>query len=209
MQTPVKSRERAAEISSPCNASDTRLRLHPLSTALQSATQLVPHVQTAKAWKQPHNLRLGKQRVHAPSGATTTHHLPKHQDGRAEIKTPHVPTPSALHKYWILFDTMLSRSVLVVIAALSTFGVNLVDAAECTDAEWQTSQSIWSWAATTSACAQYAAGDNFVSAPCSATSCVGVMEQVGEQLPDCTASGVNNKVEVLNATTVCNNNALI
>eukprot|EP00644_Phytophthora_capsici_P007383 jgi/Phyca11/506685/fgenesh2_kg.PHYCAscaffold_21_\ len=30
------------------------------------------------------------------------------------------------------------------------------------------------------------------------------MEQVGEQLPDCTVSGVNNKIEVQNAMTVCN-----
>ncbi|KAL4150403.1 hypothetical protein PRNP1_009805 [Phytophthora ramorum] len=87
--------------------------------------------------------------------------------------------------------------------------VDFANAAECTDAEWQTSQSIWSWAATTSACAQYAIGDSFVSAPCTAISCVAVMEQVGEQLPDCSVSGVNNKIEVQNAMTVCNGADLI
>ncbi|EGZ11522.1 hypothetical protein PHYSODRAFT_517459 [Phytophthora sojae] len=35
------------------------------------------------------------------------------------------------------------------------------------------------------------------------------MEQVGEQLPDCSVSGVNNKVEVQNAMTVCNGEDLI
>ncbi|KAL3657224.1 hypothetical protein V7S43_017884 [Phytophthora oleae] len=90
------------------------------------------------------------------------------------------------------------RSILL---ALALSQVNVVDAAECTDAEWQTSQSIWSWAATTSACAQYAVGTSFVSAPCSALPCVAVMEQVGEELPDCTVSGVNNKIEVQNAMT--------
>ncbi|KAK1946885.1 hypothetical protein P3T76_002437 [Phytophthora citrophthora] len=95
------------------------------------------------------------------------------------------------------------RSISLALA-LSLLQVNLVNAAECTDAEWQSSQSIWSWAATTSACAQYAVGTSFVSAPCSAKSCVSVMEQVGEQLPDCTVSGVNNKIEVQNAMTVCN-----
>jgi hypothetical protein len=101
------------------------------------------------------------------------------------------------------------RLALLALAASVTLQADPVRAAECTDAEWQSSQSIWSWAATTSACAQYAIGDSFVSAPCSATSCVSVMEQVGEQLPDCTVSGVNNKIEVQNAMTVCNNEDII
>ncbi|KAG7376621.1 hypothetical protein PHYPSEUDO_013034 [Phytophthora pseudosyringae] len=95
------------------------------------------------------------------------------------------------------------------IAFSSTLQVDVADAAECTDSEWQTSQSIWSWAATTAACAQYAIGGIYVSAPCTARSCVAVMEQVGEQLPDCTASGVNNKIEVQNAMTVCNGEDLV
>ncbi|KAG3106313.1 hypothetical protein PI125_g13223 [Phytophthora idaei] len=107
--------------------------------------------------------------------------------------------------------TMLSlhKSILLALAVSSTWQDNPVDAAECTDAEWQSSQSIWSWAATTTACAQYAVGDNFVTAPCTARSCVAVMEQVGEQLPDCTVSGVNNKIEVQNAMTACNGEDLI
>lgn len=96
------------------------------------------------------------------------------------------------------------RLVLVALATFTTFQAAITNAAECTDAEVQTSQNIWGWAATTSACAQYAVGDSFVSAPCTALSCVAVMEQVGEQLPDCTVSGVNNKIEVQNAMTVCN-----
>ncbi|KAG6960869.1 hypothetical protein JG688_00009364 [Phytophthora aleatoria] len=40
-------------------------------------------------------------------------------------------------------------------------------------------------------------------------SCVAVMEQVGEQLPDCTVSGVNNKIEVQNAMTAYNREDLI
>lgn len=99
---------------------------------------------------------------------------------------------------------MLFTRRLVALAALTAIQVAITDAAECTDAEVQTSQSIWGWAATTSACAQYAVGESFVSAPCTALSCVAVMEQVGEQLPDCTVSGVNNKIEVQNAMTVCN-----
>ncbi|POM73958.1 Elicitin-like protein [Phytophthora palmivora] len=101
----------------------------------------------------------------------------------------------------------ISQSILLAFAVFSTLKV--ANGAECTDAEWQSSQGIWKWAATTSACAQYAIGDNYVSAPCTATSCVAVMEKVGEQLPDCTVSGVNNKVEVQNAMTVCNGEDLI
>ncbi|KAF4046002.1 hypothetical protein GN244_ATG01561 [Phytophthora infestans] len=103
----------------------------------------------------------------------------------------------------------LRHCILLALAVSLTLQRNLVHGAECTDAEWQSSQSIWSWAATTSACARFAVGDSFVSAPCSATSCVSVMEQVGEQLPDCTVSGVNNKIEVQNAMTACNGEDLI
>ncbi|ETP44080.1 hypothetical protein F442_09294 [Phytophthora nicotianae P10297] len=103
----------------------------------------------------------------------------------------------------------LYRTILLAVAVSSTRLDNLVNAAECTEAEWQTSLGIWKGAATTSACAQYAVGDTFVSVPCTARSCVAVMEQVGEQLPDCTVSGVNNKIEVQNAMTACNGNDLI
>ncbi|CAI5742653.1 unnamed protein product [Peronospora destructor] len=104
---------------------------------------------------------------------------------------------------------LLCRSACFVFTVSSVLSVNLIYAAECTDAEWANIESIWRWAAKTSDCAQYAVGDSYVSAPCTATSCVGVMEKVGEELPDCTVSGVNNKIEVQNAMTACNNNDLI
>ncbi|RLN72161.1 hypothetical protein BBJ28_00005980 [Nothophytophthora sp. Chile5] len=91
----------------------------------------------------------------------------------------------------------------VTVVAISPGGSN---AAECTDSEAAYADEVWLTAATTSACSQYATQTNpvYVSAPCTATSCISVMEQVAEDLPDCTYSGINNKIEVENALTVCN-----
>ncbi|KAG7384170.1 hypothetical protein PHYBOEH_009627 [Phytophthora boehmeriae] len=97
-----------------------------------------------------------------------------------------------------------SRSLIAALALSSIVLVDVANAAECTDAELQASLDIWAQAAATSACSPYAIGDSMVSAPCSATDCVSVMEQVGEDLPDCTTSGVNNKIDVQNAMTACN-----
>ncbi|RLN72164.1 hypothetical protein BBJ28_00005979 [Nothophytophthora sp. Chile5] len=97
-----------------------------------------------------------------------------------------------------------SGTVLLTFAAFVALSTGGSDAAQCTDADVQTSQNVWTWATTTSACAQYAIGNDYVSAPCTAVNCVAVMEQVGEKLPDCTVGGVNNKIEVQNAMTACN-----
>ncbi|RLN66955.1 hypothetical protein BBJ28_00007177 [Nothophytophthora sp. Chile5] len=98
------------------------------------------------------------------------------------------------------------RSVLLAVVIFGALSSGRSNAAECTDSEAAYADQVWQTAATTSACSQYATQTNpvYVSAPCTATSCVAVMEQVAADLPDCTYSGVNNKIEVENALTVCN-----
>ncbi|OWZ15422.1 GP-anchored serine-rich Elicitin INL13 [Phytophthora megakarya] len=80
------------------------------------------------------------------------------------------------------------------------------EAAECTEAQASSADSIWASAAATEACKPYVTTTDpvYVYAPCSATDCVKVVEGVAKQLPDCTFSGVNNKIEVQNALTACN-----
>ncbi|KAJ8520967.1 hypothetical protein ON010_g17878 [Phytophthora cinnamomi] len=81
-----------------------------------------------------------------------------------------------------------------------------VDAVECTDAQTALADSIWAAAASTSACSPYVTQTNpvYVNAPCTATDCVAVVEGVAKDLPDCTFSGISNKIEVENALTACN-----
>ncbi|KAG7376623.1 hypothetical protein PHYPSEUDO_013036 [Phytophthora pseudosyringae] len=78
-------------------------------------------------------------------------------------------------------------------------------AAECTNAEAASAESIWAAAAVTSACSPYVTQTDpvYVNAPCSATDCVAVVEGVAGDLPDCTFSGINNKIEARNALTAC------
>ncbi|ETK86156.1 hypothetical protein L915_09188 [Phytophthora nicotianae] len=80
------------------------------------------------------------------------------------------------------------------------------EAAECTDAQTVSAASTWAEAAENSACAPYLTQTNpvLVNAPCTATDCVAVVEGVARDLPDCTVSGINIKIEVQNALTACN-----
>ncbi|KAL3657226.1 hypothetical protein V7S43_017886 [Phytophthora oleae] len=97
-------------------------------------------------------------------------------------------------------------TTLLSLLALSSLLFTTTEAAECTDTETTTAESIWAAAATTSACAPYVTQTDpvFVNAPCTATDCVAVVEGVAKDLPDCTFSGINNKIEVQNALTACN-----
>ncbi|KAK1946888.1 hypothetical protein P3T76_002440 [Phytophthora citrophthora] len=99
--------------------------------------------------------------------------------------------------------------MLLSLLTLSSLLFITTEAAECTDAESATAESIWVSAAQTSACAPYVTQTSpvFVNAPCSATACVAVVEGVAKDLPDCTFNGINNKIEVQNALTSCNGGA--
>ncbi|GMF54181.1 unnamed protein product [Phytophthora fragariaefolia] len=85
-------------------------------------------------------------------------------------------------------------------------GSTSIDAAECTDAQAAYADSVWATAANTSSCSPYVTQTEpvYVNAPCTATKCVVVVEGVAKDLPDCTFSGINNKIEVENALTACN-----
>ncbi|GMF16511.1 unnamed protein product [Phytophthora lilii] len=80
------------------------------------------------------------------------------------------------------------------------------EAAECTDAEAAAADSVWATAAADPACSPYVTQTDpvYVNAPCTATDCVAVVEGLAKELPDCTFSGINNKIEVQNALTSCN-----
>ncbi|KAE9208805.1 hypothetical protein PF002_g19291 [Phytophthora fragariae] len=92
------------------------------------------------------------------------------------------------------------RPQFMALLALLVLVPTIVDAAECTDAEAANADSVWAAAANTSACSPYVTQ----TAPCTATDCVAVVEGVAKNLPDCTFSGINNKIEVQNALTQCN-----
>ncbi|KAE8976692.1 hypothetical protein PR003_g28654 [Phytophthora rubi] len=98
------------------------------------------------------------------------------------------------------------RPQFMALLALLVLVPTIVDAAECTDAEAANADSVWAAAANTSACSPYVTQTNpvYVNAPCTATDCVAVVEGVAKNLPDCTFSGINNKIEVQNALTQCN-----
>ncbi|KAL3657184.1 hypothetical protein V7S43_017846 [Phytophthora oleae] len=95
---------------------------------------------------------------------------------------------------------MRHLAVLMAIAALSPLGAN---AAECTDAEVAHDDELWTWAATQSACTQYASGTTAFNWPCDATDCTAVLASMAASLSDCTYSGVSNKIQVENALTTC------
>ncbi|KAE9223990.1 hypothetical protein PF004_g12353 [Phytophthora fragariae] len=83
------------------------------------------------------------------------------------------------------------RPQFMALLALLVLVPTIVDAAECTDAEAANADSVWAAAANTSACSPYVTQ----TAPCTATDCVAVVEGVAKNLPDCTFSGINNKIE--------------
>ncbi|KAE8969370.1 hypothetical protein PR001_g27516 [Phytophthora rubi] len=89
------------------------------------------------------------------------------------------------------------RPQFMALLALLVLVPTIVDAAECTDAEAANADSVWAAAANTSACSPYVTQTNpvYVNAPCTATDCVAVVEGVAKNLPDCTFSGINNKIE--------------
>nr|ABB55956.1 elicitin-like protein RAL13J [Phytophthora ramorum] len=97
------------------------------------------------------------------------------------------------------------RATAVLLLSLVLF-FSTTNAAECTDSETTYANSVWAAAAATSACAPYVTQTEpvYVNAPCTATDCVTVVEGVAKNLPDCTYSGINNKIEVQNALTSCN-----
>ncbi|KAL4150402.1 hypothetical protein PRNP1_009804 [Phytophthora ramorum] len=98
------------------------------------------------------------------------------------------------------------RPPLFALLMLLSLAWHFTNAAECTDSEATYANSVWAAAAATSACAPYVTQTEpvYVNAPCTATDCVTVVEGVAENLPDCTYSGINNKIEVQNALTSCN-----
>ncbi|GMF16510.1 unnamed protein product [Phytophthora lilii] len=101
----------------------------------------------------------------------------------------------------------MQPAVAALLTLLSLAGLSTTSlAAECTDSEATYTDSLWDNAAATSACSPYVTATNpvYIDAPCTATDCVSVMEGVAENLPDCTYSGVSNKIELQNALTVCN-----
>ncbi|KAG1698438.1 hypothetical protein DVH05_014980 [Phytophthora capsici] len=79
------------------------------------------------------------------------------------------------------------------------------DAAECTESEWNYDNSLWTAAAATSSCGPYVVTMDpvFIDAPCSDTGCLNVMEDVADSLTSCTISGVNYKINLQNALSVC------
>ncbi|POM73957.1 Elicitin [Phytophthora palmivora] len=99
----------------------------------------------------------------------------------------------------------MNRPIVALLLSLPLL-FRLGEAAECTEAEAASADSIWAAAAATTACSPYVTTTDpvYVYAPCTATDCVAIVEGVAEELPDCTFSGVNNKIEVQNALTACN-----
>ncbi|EGZ11533.1 hypothetical protein PHYSODRAFT_336050 [Phytophthora sojae] len=98
------------------------------------------------------------------------------------------------------------RAQFTVLLSLLALAPTITKATECTDAEAAYADSVWAAAANTSACSPYVTQTDpvYVNAPCTATDCVTVVESVAKDLPDCTFSGINNKIEVQNALTECN-----
>ncbi|KAI9981360.1 hypothetical protein PInf_009056 [Phytophthora infestans] len=99
-----------------------------------------------------------------------------------------------------------SSTMFAAVLLSATFLFWTGEAAECTDAQTASASSVWAQAAANSACAPYVTQTDpvFVNAPCAATDCVDVVEDVATDLPDCTFSGINIKIEVQNALTICN-----
>lgn len=100
---------------------------------------------------------------------------------------------------------LLSTMIAALLLSLPLFFWSSV-ASECTQAEATTAALVWGRAAASMACAPYVVQTSPVSvkAPCTASGCVSIVENLAGELPNCTSSGLNHKVEVLNALQACN-----
>lgn len=78
---------------------------------------------------------------------------------------------------------------------------------DCSGPEVTTVANVYLAAVLSSACQQYvttdASGYTYISAPCSATQCLAIMENMAEQLPDCYEDGVNLKDDIVQSLASC------
>ncbi|RLN95676.1 hypothetical protein BBJ28_00006488 [Nothophytophthora sp. Chile5] len=101
------------------------------------------------------------------------------------------------------------RRLLTCVLVLATGGRG--DAAECTNSEVLYAVELYEAAANASACAPYAtvtSSQVHISGPCSATSCLGIMQFVASKLPDCEYSGVNEKQVLETSLAACSSGSV-
>jgi DNA-binding FrmR family transcriptional regulator len=102
--------------------------------------------------------------------------------------------------------TSLYPSALVALLLTLALFWSAANAAECSDADYQSTEDLYVAAAATSACSSYATTSSLlvsVYAPCSATDCVAVMTQLAADLPDCEYYGVNQKTSLADSLEIC------
>lgn len=84
--------------------------------------------------------------------------------------------------------------------------VRMTSSAACSAFQEQTTMQLYDAAAATAACAPYAVTSTsftYISAPCSASACVAVAEELAAQLPDCEINGANEKSQLQDALAAC------
>jgi hypothetical protein len=86
----------------------------------------------------------------------------------------------------------------------------LASSAACSSFQQQTTAQLYDAAAATAACAPYAVTSStysYISAPCTASACIKVAEELAAQLPDCEIDGINEKTQLQDALAACGSSA--
>ncbi|RLN72163.1 hypothetical protein BBJ28_00005978 [Nothophytophthora sp. Chile5] len=100
----------------------------------------------------------------------------------------------------------MQRSLLMSLLAGVALLSQGVDAVDCTDAETQAITDAYAAAAATSACSPYSTTNAIainIIPPCSATDCVSVMQQLADDMVNCTDAGYSSKDLLLQGLSIC------